>query len=63
MEHYKCFIGKIGSFLDAEFIKIVNEQFETLPFNFFQMLSDDFKLGVKMTIEVLYSEDRKEPEE
>lgn len=63
MEHCKCFIGKIGSSLDEEFIKIMNEQFETLPFDFFQMFSDGFKLGAKMMIEVLYSGDKKETEE
>lgn len=60
MEDYKGFIEKLGSPLDREFVRIMDEQFEMLPFDFFQMFSDGFKLGVKMMIEVLYSEDKKE---
>lgn len=63
MEDYRGFIEKLGSPLDREFVKILDEQFETLPLDFFQMFSDGFKLGVKMMIEVLYSEDKKETAE
>ena len=59
MDHYKSFIKKLGSPLDTEFIKIMDEQFETVPLDFFQMFSDGFKLGAKMMIEVLYSGDGK----
>lgn len=59
MDHYKSFIEKLGSPLDKEFIKIMDEQFETVPLDFFQMFSDGFKLGAKMMIDVLYSEDGK----
>lgn len=59
MEHYKSFIEKLGNPLDKEFIKIMDEQFETAPLDFFQMFSDGFKLGAKMMIEVLYSGDEK----
>lgn len=59
MNHYKSFIEKLGSPLDKEFIKIMDEQFETVPLDFFQMFSDGFKLGAKMMIDVLYSEDEK----
>lgn len=59
MENYKGFIEKLGSPLDKEFIKIMDEQFETAPLDFFQMFSDGFKLGAKMMIEVLYSGDEK----
>ena len=55
MDNYKSFIGKLSSPLDKEFIKIMDEQFETAPLDFFQMFSDGFKLGAKMMIEVLYS--------
>lgn len=60
IEDYKGFIEKLDSPLDKEFVKIMDDQFETLPLDFFQMFSDGFKLGVKMMIEVLYSEDKKE---
>lgn len=60
MENYKGFIEKLSSPLDTEFIKIMDEQFETVPLDFFQMFSDGFKLGAKMMIEVLYSEDKNE---
>lgn len=63
MENYKGFIEKLGSPLDEEFIKIIDEQFETVPFDFFQMFSDGFKLGAKMMIEIFYSEDKKKTEE
>ena len=39
MDNYKGFIEKLGSPLDKEFIKIMDEQFETAPLDFFQMFS------------------------
>lgn len=60
MENYNIFIEKLGSPLDKEFIKIIDEEFDTLPLDFFQMFSDGFKLGVKMMIEVLYGEAEKQ---
>ena len=63
MDNYKRFIEKLDSPLDKEFIKIMNEQFETAPLDFFQMFSDGFKLGAKMMIEVLYREDGKDTAE
>lgn len=63
MDNYKSFIEKLGSPLDKEFIKIMDEQFETAPLDFFQMFSDGFKLGAKMMIEVLYSGGGKETAE
>ena len=63
MVNYKGFIEKLGSPLDKEFINIMDEQFETVPLDFFQMFSDGFKLGAKMMIEVLCSGDGKETAE
>jgi len=37
----------------------MDEQFETVPLDFFQMFSDGFKLGAKMMIKVIYSGDEK----
>ena len=51
MDNYKSFIEKLGSPLDKEFIKIMDEQFETAPLDFFQMFSDGFKLGAKRSEE------------
>lgn len=63
IENYDSFIQKLGSPLDKEFIKIMDEQLDTIPFDFFQMFSDGFKLGAKMMIEVLGSEGEKEIDE
>lgn len=60
LENYDSFIQKLGSPLDKEFIKIMDEQLDTLPLDFYQMFSDGFKLGAKMMIEVLDGEDKKE---
>ena len=57
LENYKDFLAKLDSPLDEEFIKIIDEQFDELPFDFFQMFSDGFRLGAKMMIEVLGNED------
>lgn len=60
LENYDSFIQKLGSPLDKEFIKIMDEQLDTLPLDFFQMFSDGFKLRAKMMIEVLDGESEKE---
>lgn len=51
-KNYSDFIKKIGSPLDKEFERILDEQSALLPLDFFQMFSDGFRLGVKMMIEV-----------
>lgn len=62
LEEYKAIRKKhMDNYKD--FIKIMDEQFETAPLDFFQMFSDGFKLGAKMMIEVLYSGDGKETAE
>lgn len=53
MENYDIFIKKLSSPLDMEFIRIMEEQLDTLPLDFFQMFTDGFRLGAKMMIEVL----------
>lgn len=63
MENYDSFIQKLDNPLDKEFIKIMDEQLDTIPFDFFQMLSEGFKLGAKMMIEVLDGEGEKEIDE
>ena len=51
-KNYDDFIKKVGSPLDKEFERILDEQAALLPLDFFQMFSDGFRLGVKMMIEV-----------
>lgn len=60
MDNYDNFIKKLGNPLDIEFIKIMDEQLDTLPLDFFQMFSDGFRLGAKMMIEILEDENPKE---
>lgn len=60
MEHYRSFIEKLGSPLDQEFIDIMDEQLETVPFNFYHMFEEGFKLGAKMMIEILYDKEEEE---
>ena len=55
-EHYEGFIKKIGSPLDKEFEKIMDEQLETLPIELSEMFIDGFRLGARMMVEVF--EDR-----
>lgn len=50
--HYKDFIKKIGSPLDKEFEKIMDEQLELLPIEFSEMFIDGFRLGARMMVEV-----------
>lgn len=63
IENCDDFLKKIGSPLDKEFLKIMEEELDTLPLDFFQMFSDGFKLGAKLMIEVLGGEGEKEVDE
>lgn len=56
-EHYEDFIKKIGSPLDKEFERIMDEQIETLPLEFSQIFIDGFRLGAKMVIEIYEDQD------
>lgn len=47
MENYKGFIEKLGSPLDKEFIKIMDEQFETVPLDFSRCSQTDLSWGQK----------------
>lgn len=51
-QHYKEFIEKLGSPLDEEFMRIMDEQRDTVPLEFSQMFIDGFRLGAKIVIEV-----------
>ena len=46
--------------LDQEFIDIMDEQLETVPFDFYHMFSEGFKLGAKMMIEILYNKEEED---
>lgn len=60
-EHYEDFIKKIGSPLDKEFERIMDEQFDTLPLELSEMFIDGFRLGARMMIEIF--EDKYKTEE
>lgn len=60
-KHYEDFIKKIGSPLDKEFERIMDEQFDTLPLELSQMFIDGFRLGARMMIEIF--EDKYKMEE
>ena len=51
-QQYEDFINKLGSPLDKEFERIMDEQFDILPQEFSQMFVDGFRLGAKMIIEI-----------
>lgn len=53
-QHYDKFIEKIGSPLDKEFERIMEEQLEMLPFDFSQTFIDGFRLGAKVMLEILW---------
>lgn len=51
-QHYEDFIKKLGSPLDKEFERIMDEQLDTLPLEFYQMFTDGFRIGAKMIMEI-----------
>ena len=51
-QHYEDFIKKLGSPLDKEFIRIMDEQLDTVPIEFSETFIDGFRLGARMMIEV-----------
>ncbi len=59
-EHYEDFIKKIGSPLDREFKRIMDEQLDTLPLELSQTFIDGFRLGARIMIEVFEDKYRKE---
>lgn len=52
VQNYDDFINKIGSPLDEDFVRIMDEQLDTLPFELSEMFIDGFRLGAKIMIEV-----------
>lgn len=51
-EHYEDFIKKIGSPLDKEFERIMDEQLDTLPLELSETYIDGFRLGARLMIEI-----------
>lgn len=51
-QSYEDFIRKLGSPLDEEFIHIMDEQLDAVPFELAETFIDGFRLGAKMMIEV-----------
>lgn len=52
VQNYDDFINKIGSPLDEDFVRIMDEHLDTLPFELSEMFIDGFRLGAKIMIEV-----------
>ena len=52
-QNYGYFIKKLGSPLDKEFIQIMDEQLDAVPFELSEMFIDGFRLGARMIIEVI----------
>ena len=50
--HYHDFIAKLGSPLDSEFIRIMDEHLETLYFDHAEAFIDGFRLGARIMLEV-----------
>ena len=59
-QDYDDFIKKLGSPLDQEFKRIMDEQLNLLPFNFTQSFIDGFRLGAKIVIEI-YGDEHQKP--
>jgi len=59
-QKYEDFIKKIGSPLDEEFIKIMDEQLDAIPFELSEMFIDGFRLGARMMIEIFEDKYQKE---
>jgi len=54
-KHYEDFISKLSKLtppLDKEFIRIMEEQIETLPFEFEDAFINGFQIGARIMIEV-----------
>lgn len=59
-ENYEDFIKKIGSPLDKEFKRILDEQLDTFPLQLSEMFIDGFRLGARIMIEVFEDKYQKE---
>ncbi|MBS5065750.1 MAG: hypothetical protein KHZ58_18510 [Hungatella hathewayi] len=54
-QHYEDFIHTLNSFdtsLQSQFVRIMDEQLETVPYEFSQMFIEGFRLGARMMIEI-----------
>ncbi len=54
-QHYNNFIetlSKLDPPLDEQFINIMDEQLETIPFDFSEMFIDGFRLGARIMIDI-----------
>lgn len=57
--HYEDFIETLKGIepsLDKRFIEIMDEQIETVPFEFSETFIDGFRLGARMMIEVFQND-------
>lgn len=57
--HYTDFIEELGKMnppLDKRFLQIMDEQFDTMPFEFSEMFIDGFRLGARMMVEIFQSD-------
>ena len=52
LNRYVDFMKKLDSPLDKEFESIMDEQLETLPYDFSQSFIDGFRLGAKIMLEI-----------
>lgn len=55
-QNYEDFVKKLGSPLDKEFIRIMDEQIDTISLELSEMFIDGFRLGARMMIEVFEGE-------
>lgn len=58
-KNYESFIEKIDSNLRSEFIKIMDEQSDLLPYELSEMFTKGFKLGALLMIEILEDKNQK----
>ena len=54
-KHYEDFIktlSKLEPPLDKQFIKILDEQLDVIPYEFSEMFTDGFRLGARVMIDI-----------
>jgi hypothetical protein len=59
-QSYENFVKRLDSPLDKEFIRIMDEQIDTIPLELSEMFIDGFRLGARMMIEVFENKYQKE---
>lgn len=55
-QHYEGFIAKLDEPLKGEFIQIMDEHLDTIPFEVKEMFLDGLRLGARMILELLDEE-------